>query len=451
VNLPRPVVLHSVTGPPGTALAAAVKDAAVVRPPLRPIVAPLDRIVVRVSGPSQLVEAATAGLPKGAARPEGIAVRLRRAGVPLQWGEPIVLADTAAYIDLCHSRGESSLPLVRADPSLLPELQLGSFFHSSLGGRLVRRVLSTARLYSAVERRSSARSLRVAGDAAFWAAARAVATGREWHRLARSSYVALYYHRIAGEGKRGQERLDIRPRRFRNHLRLLHVLGWRPLSTEQLLNFHEDPTATLPPRAYFLTVDDAFRDAVTELRRHAAARPHVFPCTDTVGRRASWADGEAIAGWSELRRLEELGCAVGSHGCEHVRLTAFPMDALERDLVRSRRDLQDHLERPVPVLTYPHGSHDERVRRAAAASGFRAAFTTEPGRNSAGVDRLCLRRVGIKDWDGAFALLWKVTTGELVPWRLERLRLRLQSLRQSQRRTAAHASRAHRTDEQSRS
>ena len=103
--------------------------------------------------------------------------------------------------------------------------------------------------------------------------------------------------------------------------------------------------------------------------------------------------------------------------------------ALATELTESWRDLEEHLERPLPLLAYPHGENDEAVRAATAAAGYSAAFSTEAGRNGAGTDRYRLRRVGPKDWDGASALTWKALTGESVPWSIERLRLRLRRRR----------------------
>src|SRR5439155_979949 len=82
------------------------------------------------------------------------------------------------------------------------------------------------------------------------------ATGREWRRLTRSSYTALYYHRVAGEGKPGQERIDISPERFARQLRLLRRLGLRALSADEVVAFHSDPDTVLPRRAYAVTADD---------------------------------------------------------------------------------------------------------------------------------------------------------------------------------------------------
>jgi hypothetical protein len=58
-----------------------------------------------------------------------------------------------------------------------------------------------------------------------------------------------------------------------------------------------------------------------------------------------------------------------------------------------------------PLLAYPHG------------------------RNDAGTDRFELRRVELKEWDGPAAVTWKALTGELVPWAIERRRLKRRARR----------------------
>ena len=116
---------------------------------------------------------------------------------------------------------------------------------------------------------------------------------------------------------------------------------------------------------------------------------------------------------------------IGSHSRGHQPLPELAPEALHDALTGSLRDLEAHLPGFAPILAYPHGRHDERVRSAAVTAGYRAAFTTEPGCNGAGTDIFCLRRIGLKDWDGPAALIWKAVTGELLPWFWERWRRRL--------------------------
>jgi peptidoglycan/xylan/chitin deacetylase (PgdA/CDA1 family) len=241
----------------------------------------------------------------------------------------------------------------------------------------------------------------------------------------------LTYHRLAGERVPGQERLDVDPAMFRRQLRWLRRLGFRPLSSEELVRFHLDPSAVLPRRSFVLTADDGFRDAVAEIHDQVSARPQVFVNTASVGGVASFADDRELATWDELRELAAAGVSIGSHARTHGRLAHSPTGLLDEELSGSLRELQGEIPTAIQVLAYPHGSHDERVRGAAIEAGYRAAYTTETGRNAAGTDPYCLRRVSVKDWDGPLSVLWKTVTGELVPsawdrWmqRLRRARLR---------------------------
>ena len=417
------VFLHALKGPPGSRLTRSLERAAAASG-LRPLIGPLAGPVARLSGPPALLDDEGRGLPEGAAKPEAIAVRLRRRGVELSWGAPDVVPDASSYILACRARGASSVEIVRADSSLLTELQLGAFFNVYWPARVLRRVLSSApaRVLRSVP-------LAAAADAAFWAGARSAATDAEWARLAGSSYVVLTYHRLAGDQIPGQERLDVDPAMLRRHLRWLRRLGFRPLSSEELAEFHANSAATLPRRSFVLTADDGFRDAVATIRGHVSAKPQLFVNTALVGGAASFADGCPLASWDELRMLAAEGAAIGSHARTHVRLAQTPPELLDDELAGSLHEIQVNVPSAIPVLAYPHGSHDEQVRAATIKAGYRAAFTTETGRNGAGTDPYCLRRVGVKDWDGPLSLLWKTVTGELVPPAWDRWTRRLRQAR----------------------
>ena len=379
-----------------------------------PVVRPLDQIVWSVGGPAQMVGPASADLPDNAARAEAIAVRLRRAGVPLEWGPPRTLA-TRALAAACRSRGEASIAVIRADPTLLTEMQVGGWFNAGPRGRLVRRAL--LRLPRFV---LAALPARFAADVAFWSGARTAASRAEWRRLTRSGYVSLCYHRIAGDHKPGQERLDLAPRRFRRQMLALRLAGFRPLTPDELLRFHTDPAMVLGRRRFVLTTDDAFADCVGELARNPGWQPHVYVPTQAVGGRAVWADEEAVADWPALVDLHRRGGVIGSHTRTHAGLRDLEDRQLADELGGALEDLRSALGEARPLLAYPHGRHDERVRRAARRAGYRLAWTTDLGRNAAGTDPFCLRRVGPKHWHGALAILYLAVTGTLLPRPLER-------------------------------
>jgi peptidoglycan/xylan/chitin deacetylase (PgdA/CDA1 family) len=321
------------------------------------------------------------------------------------------MSERRTAVEQAEQRGRLAVEGLRADPRRLAGTEAGTWFDAGWKRRIVRR--------AAVRLPRSLRPL----DAAFWAGVRRAATRAEWRRLTRSSYVALYYHRLAGDGKLGQERLDVAPAQFARQIRLLRLLRFRPVASGDLAAFHAGERTDLPPRSYVVTVDDGFRDCVEPLLRHADVRPQLFVPTHEVGGRSWWAGDEPLASWEDLERLAAAGVAIGSHTRRHASLPDLEQAALQDELEGSRRDLEARLP-SVPLLAYPHGRSDAASRDAALAAGFGAAFTTDPGRNGAGTDPYRLRRIGVKAWDSRLSFLWKVTTGELLPARWEAWRIR---------------------------
>jgi peptidoglycan/xylan/chitin deacetylase (PgdA/CDA1 family) len=405
------VALHAVAGPAQSGFDE--QRRAPGRGVLRPLVGSLGRLVVDVTGPAEILRPAAEGLPDGPAHAEAVAVRLRRNGVHLEWGDPRPVPNVPALLRAFGEHGASSVLMARADASLVPELLIGEWFDAGWRLRLVRRVLLAAPPLVPFQR--GAVSVALAAQLAFWRGVRRVATASEWRRLTGSSYVALVYHRLAGELKQGQEKVDLSPVAFERQMRLLERLGFRHLRAEELLDFHERSDCVLPRRAYVVTVDDGTRDCLQPLERRAATGPQLFVSTSELGGRAHWLDGEPVLSWEEVEELAAGGVAVGSHARHHRRLSGLPDEELSTELAASRDDLRARLSGSVDVVAYPHGDHDLRVRQQARDAGYRAAFTTERGRNGAGTDPYCLRRVSVHGADGRLAVLWKVATGEGLP------------------------------------
>jgi hypothetical protein len=414
------VMLHGLTGQPGSRLERLLGDGLRAVAPLRGVGGCLERVVVAISAPAG--GAAVDGLPEGAAAPEAAAVRLRAEGARLSWGSPQRARDLSDLLRRCRDRGRCSVDLIRSDPTLLSGMQVGAWFDAPWRSRLLRRAPKPVRRLASLMALASSRWLLAAADLSFWEGIRDASTAAEWGRLTRSSYVALVYHRFAGERKPGQERIDIAPHRFTRQLRALRLAGFRPLAPEQLLAFHEGAVDSLPPRAVAITVDDAIADCVPALRSRGAWSPQLFAPTADLGGRAHWIDGEPVAGWEELRSLEKDGVAIGSHGRHHRRLTTLDARERRRELNGSLADLRSELRSPLNVVAYPNGDHDAEVCRDARAAGYRAAYGTEKGRNGAGTNPFALRRVSVHAADGAAAVLWKAHTGEALPGWWLRLR-----------------------------
>jgi peptidoglycan/xylan/chitin deacetylase (PgdA/CDA1 family) len=81
----------------------------------------------------------------------------------------------------------------------------------------------------------------------------------------------------------------------------------------------------------------------------------------------------------ELRQLAAHSLiTIGAHTRTHPQLARISSDRQRDELASSKATLEDWLGRPIDLVAYPHGSHDETTCAIAAELGFQAGFTTQP-------------------------------------------------------------------------
>jgi peptidoglycan/xylan/chitin deacetylase (PgdA/CDA1 family) len=157
-------------------------------------------------------------------------------------------------------------------------------------------------------------------------------------------------------------------------------------------------------RSIRVSFDDAFRSAASVFPAlvEMGLPLQIFVCTGFADDGAPLTIPEfegddleqlATMTWDDLRAHAADGVAIGSHGVAHARLTRLGDDDLRRELVESKRQIEEELGRPCTELAYPYGEHDERVRAAARAAGYDLAYgLRERGRDPYALPRLDLYR-----------------------------------------------------------
>lgn len=206
------------------------------------------------------------------------------------------------------------------------------------------------------------------------------------------------WHRI-GDSPDG---LTTHPDDFVRHLDVLEEWGGTVLPLDEAHRLLLEDR--LPERAVALTFDDGYasvlEQAWPELRRRGLPAT-LFAVSDYLcGRRTFPWDHRHPAG-SELTRLAtaadvraaaEEGLDIGSHTATHRWLPSLSDAEVREELLRSRDDLEDLLDRPITSFAYPMGGVTPAVRDLVADAGYRTAITTERGRNAVGQDPILLRR-----------------------------------------------------------
>ena len=230
----------------------------------------------------------------------------------------------------------------------------------------------------------------------------------------RPDLLVLCYHAV---DETWPAALSVPPAAFERQLDFLLKRGYETAT-------FTDAVLTPPERKRaVITFDDGFRsvfDVALPLLRERGMVATLFVPTEFVGsgRPASW---DGVTQWlgtphepkmlavsrAELLELVDAGWEIGSHTCTHPHLTQLADSELAWELTESRRRCGELLGRSCESLAYPYGDVDERVVRAAAEAGYRAACTL-PARLDA-ASPLAWPRVGIWHDDGSRVFALKVS------------------------------------------
>jgi len=242
----------------------------------------------------------------------------------------------------------------------------------------------------------------------------------------------LAYHRLSRAPLPRQAPWSTSAPRMEAQIRAAIDDGWELVTPDETAGFLEDG-GRIPLRSLLITFDDGYADladrALPVLEELGAVTLSFLPSAK-VGGMADWGDApgpnpSALLDGDQVRELAASGrFEFGVHGATHVPLPGLGDEALEREVVDARIELEA-LGLPRPrFLAYPYGEFDTRVRRAVAA--FTGSFTTQPGLVVPRGDWTRLPRVEV---------LAGLTPRDLV-WRLRRL-----AWEEGARRTAAAARR----------
>lgn len=243
-------------------------------------------------------------------------------------------------------------------------------------------------------------------------------------RLGRTRDAAfLGYHALVDDGP---PFLSMSPAVFERQLDFLAAKGYRSGTRADLETLAAD--RPLGGNRAFLTFDDGFLDTYTVARPLLAERGFtgfvfVLPRHLDDGAPLAWPE---VAGevrrhpetmrsmtWEQAGALAGEGWEIGSHTLTHPRLTELGDAELAAELGESRQLVADRLGR-CDTLAYPFGAWDARVERAAAAAGYRFAFTL-PIDSQRGASPLSIPRLTIDDRDSVARFRAKVSlAGRLI-------------------------------------
>jgi peptidoglycan/xylan/chitin deacetylase (PgdA/CDA1 family) len=103
--------------------------------------------------------------------------------------------------------------------------------------------------------------------------------------------------------------------------------------------------------------------------------------------------------WEQIAELHAGGVTFGSHTSTHEILTMVPASQAEREIAASRNLIQQKVQAPCSLFSYPNGDYSLQVRDLVAESGYRFAFLNQdPGVWTRDCDPFLIPRVNVCEY-----------------------------------------------------
>ncbi|MFC1938434.1 polysaccharide deacetylase family protein [Chloroflexota bacterium] len=110
---------------------------------------------------------------------------------------------------------------------------------------------------------------------------------------------------------------------------------------------------------------------------------------------------ELILSWDDVREMNDGDIAFGAHSITHPILTKLSLKQAEYEIVQSKKDIEEKLNRVVTAFSYPNGQFSDfnsQIKKILKKSSFTCAFTTIPRMITPGIDLYELPRID-PGWD----------------------------------------------------
>jgi peptidoglycan/xylan/chitin deacetylase (PgdA/CDA1 family) len=209
----------------------------------------------------------------------------------------------------------------------------------------------------------------------------------------------LYYHRIDP----AEDHIScLSPERFAAQMNYLAGKGYWVFPLDEIPVYLRQGTP-FPPKSVVLTFDDGFKDNYT----------YAYPILANLRFRATiFLVGGYIGGqelpvltrykrrclplsWTEIEEMSKNRISFGAHSLTHPQLTRLAPTEVQREVLGSKKLIEDRLGKEVKFFCYPRGDFDDRVKAIVAKAGFSGACTIRPGATSLRSDLFALPRVYI--------------------------------------------------------
>ena len=226
----------------------------------------------------------------------------------------------------------------------------------------------------------------------------------------RSAIPILMYHSIKHEQQSSVHpyyRTTTPPPLFNKQLRFLQREGYMTCSLEYAVNRLQGQVSSTD-KLVVITFDDGYGDfyrhAFPALQR-CGFTATVFLPTASIGESPIQFKGKDCMTWPQVRELHRNGIQFGSHTVNHPQLRTLSIQAIDNELLQSKRTIEDKLGCPVTSFAYPYAfpqtdsDFKAQLKNSLRRAGYDHGVCTNIGRANRKSEPLFLERLPVNSGD----------------------------------------------------
>lgn len=100
----------------------------------------------------------------------------------------------------------------------------------------------------------------------------------------------------------------------------------------------------------------------------------------------------------EITEMKLNGVIFGSHTLNHPILTQMPVELAKKEIIDSKRELEEKLGAKIEHFAYPNGYQNEELKKIIRETGYRSALTLDYGTNKKkNSDTFALKRINVTE------------------------------------------------------
>ena len=208
----------------------------------------------------------------------------------------------------------------------------------------------------------------------------------------------LNYHQVNDEK---HSALTLHVDQFREQMEYIHNQGYNTITLAQLYDYLENGTE-LPNKPIVITFDDGYVDNyknVLPILKEYNMKATLFMISDA-------ANTPGFVSTEQMHQMEAGGFDIQGHTNQHKILTKIDPTELPDALLGGKTSLEGILGEPIEYLAYPGGFNDMLVQYVTKQSGYKMAFTVQPGTVQPGDNLYALNRLAIFQGDTPYLSFW---------------------------------------------